>query len=165
MPYDCGMDTTYAAAQLITDVSLAMLRDAIAGLPDEAVQWKPLPEASSMNVLVVHSITSARFFLGCGAGKKTSRRHYLEADRVAAFESRGATTAQLLQAIDEAAVEFRHLLGHAPATALAEVIAWPEEYPDERFTGAECLFRAIGHLREHVGHAQLMHDLWLAAHP
>lgn len=159
------MDTTYAAAQLITDASLAMLRDAVAGLPEEAVQWKPLPDASSINVLVMHSITSARFFLGCGAGKKTSRRRYLEADRVAAFESKGATTGQLLQAIDEAAVEFRHLLGHAPATALTEVIAWPEEYPDEKFTGVECLFRAVGHLREHVGHAQLMHDLWLAAHP
>lgn len=28
--------------------------------------------------------------------------------------------------------------------------------------GAGTLFAAIGHLREHVGHVQLMHDLWLA---
>ncbi len=159
------MDTTYAAAQLITDVSLSMLRDAVAGLPDRAVQWKPLPNTSSLNVLVVHSITSARFFLGCGAGKKTSRRQYLEAGRVVAFESKGATTAQLLEAIDEATVEFRHLLGHAPPGALTAVVEWPDEYPDDAFTGVECLFRAIGHLREHVGHAQLMRDLWLAAHP
>jgi hypothetical protein len=28
--------------------------------------------------------------------------------------------------------------------------------------GAGTLMAAIGHLREHVGHCQLMHDLWLA---
>jgi hypothetical protein len=159
------MDSTYAAAQTIVDASIAMLRDAVAGLPDEAVQWAPLPNASSMNVLVMHSITSSRFFLGCGAGKKTSRRHYLEADRVAAFQSKGASTAGLLAVLDAAAIEFRHLLGEAPASALSEVLAWPDEYPEERLTGIECLFRAIGHLREHVGHAQLMRDLWLAGHP
>ena len=29
-------------------------------------------------------------------------------------------------------------------------------------TGLECLFHALAHLREHVGQAQLMRDLWLA---
>jgi hypothetical protein len=28
--------------------------------------------------------------------------------------------------------------------------------------GAATLMAAIAHLREHVGHVQLMHDLWLA---
>lgn len=155
----------YAAARQITDLSLSMLRDAIADLPDAAVEWKPLPIASSLNVLVIHGITSSRFFLGCGAGRKTSRRQYLEADRVAAFQSRGATARELLATIDAAAAEFRELLGSAPSSALTAVLTWPDEYPDERLTGIECLFRATAHLREHVGHAQLMRDLWLAANP
>jgi hypothetical protein len=155
------METTYGAARIVTRLSLDMLREALVGLPDAAAEWKPLPTANSLNVLVVHSLTSSRFFLGCGAGRALSRRQYLESDRVAAFEARGLPIAALVSAIDAAAAEFDALLAAAPADALAATVAWPD-YPEERYTGAECVIRAIAHLREHVGQVQLMRDLWLA---
>lgn len=159
--YHFPMATTHGAARIVTRLSLEMLREGLSGLPDAAAGWKPLPAANSMSVLVVHSLTSSRFFLGCGAGRQLSRRQYLESERVAAFETPAMTIASLVAATDAAAAEFDALLASAPAAALDAPVTWPD-YPDERYTGSECVIRAIAHLREHVGQVQLMRDLWLA---
>jgi hypothetical protein len=54
----------------------------------------------------------------------------------------------------------------APGTQshLDAFLTWPEDITFAR-TGLMSLLAAVAHQREHLGHAELTRDLWLAAHP
>lgn len=158
------MTTTHQAALTVLRQSFAMLRDAFAPLPQEALDWAPLAGGSSLAVLVQHSITSTKFWIACGSGRQYSIATYRAAERTPSFEVRGLDAAELSRRIDAALGELAVILAEGRPEHLAAQITWPED-PETTATGAEALFRAVGHLREHVGHAQLAHDLWLAGHP
>ena len=70
------MTPTHQGALQVTRESLHFLRSSIEDLPDEAMDWKPLPDSSSLAVLVVHSITATRFFLRAGSGAVASLASY-----------------------------------------------------------------------------------------
>jgi uncharacterized damage-inducible protein DinB len=158
------MTTTHQAALTVLRQSFAMLRDAFAPLPKEALDWSPVPGGSSFAVLVQHSITSTKFWIACGSGQQYSIATYRAAERTPSFEVRGLDSAELERRIDSALEELAAILAQGKSEHLAAQITWLED-PGTTATGAEALFRAVGHLREHVGHAQLAHDLWLATRP
>ncbi len=158
------METTHAAALAVIRQSIEMLREALRGLPDEVMDWTPAPGMSPLSVLVAHSCSSLRFFAGCGAGRTGSIGEYRASARAQAFQTSGMTTAAALQECDGVEASMVELLSAASVSNLEAAIRWPEE-PALAMTGAEALFRSVGHLREHVGHAQLMRDLWMASHP
>ena len=66
-----------------------MLRDAIDGLPDEAADWRPVPRTNSAAVLVIHSITSTRFWLRNGSSAPGSIARYRAEERARSFEAWG----------------------------------------------------------------------------
>jgi len=158
------METTYAAALAVIRQSIEMFREALRGLPDDAMDWIPAAAMSPLSVLVAHNCSSLRFFAGCGAGRVSSIGAYREGARAAAFRARGLTAAAALQECDAAESDVAALLQAAGPADLEATIRWPEE-PGMVMSGAEALLRSVGHLREHVGHAQLMRDLWQAGHP
>lgn len=158
------MTPTHSGALQIVRESFAFLRASIDDLPQEALDWKPLPSANSATVLVVHSITATRFFLNAGSGKPGSITEYRANERAAAFRSQGLGKAELLAMIDTFGGEAESILAAGTEQQLSSAIEMPttDNLPVPTRNGAGTLFAAIGHLREHVGHVQLMHDLWLA---
>jgi hypothetical protein len=69
--------------------------------------------------------------------------------------------ATLAAEVDEASARFDAALAVASEEALLAPAPW--SMPDgATLNGAELLFLAVGHVKEHVGHAQIMRDLWLA---
>ena len=160
------MTPTHQATLDVTRQSFAMLKDAIAGLPDEAFDWTPAPNTNSLTVLVRHCVAASRFFGGVASGIPGSIAEYRKGDRAEAFRAQGGSALTLAAAIDGATDEAERILTAGTDAHLAEMIGWPEEAPDIPVrTGAEILVNGVGHLREHVGQAQLMRDLWLARGP
>lgn len=141
-----------------------MFRAALRGLPDEAMAWSPAPGMNPLSVLVAHTCSSLRFFVAAGVGQVGSLQAYREGTRAASFAEAGWDVGRALEELDALESGLAALLTSAPASALDATISWAED-PSLAMTGAEALFRSVGHLREHVGHAQVMRDLWRAAHP
>jgi hypothetical protein len=157
------MTPTHKVTNDVARQSFAMLKEAIAGLPDEAFDWTPAPNTNSLTVLTRHSIAASRFFFGVASGRPGSIAAYRRGDRAEAFRSQGGDAAGLTRAIDAFLPEMDSILTGGTEAHLGEMTGWPEEAPEVPVrTGAEILVSGIGHLREHVGQAQLMRDLWLA---
>jgi hypothetical protein len=157
------MTPTHAAALAIVRESLAMFRDALQGLPDEALLWKPAPSANSLAVLAVHSVSATRFFLKCGCGQVGSIAEYRRTERAAAFGTSIASSGDLLSSLQALSDDAELTLSAGVERHLIEPVSWPDaDPPVPTRTGAGSLFAAVGHLREHVGQAQLTRDLWLA---
>ena len=158
------MTPTHQGALQVVRESLAFLRSAVEDLPQEALDWKPLPTANSATVLVMHATSSSRFFLRAGSGQVGSMDEYRAGERAAAFRASGLPKAKLLATLDAAGAEAEAILGQGTEAHLAQVVSLPASdgltVPERN--GAGTLMAAVGHLREHVGHIQLMHDLWLA---
>lgn len=159
------MNATYAGALAVSRESIAMMRRTLAALPPEALDWRPAGGMNSIAVLASHAATSLRFFAACGAGRPSSILAYRNGPRAASFTETGSSAERYLQALDSLEAELVELFSTANEADLEARIAWPDEDPSPNLTGAECLFRAIAHFREHLGHAQSVHDLWLAREP
>ena len=156
------MTPNHQAALTTARDSFAMFAEALEGLPDEALSWRPAAEnTNSIAVLATHCVTATRFWLGLGAGQVGSIGEYRKRYRAPSFEVSGAAVGQLKAQFDAVLAELAGVMTKGTEAHLAARIAWPED-PSITPTGAEALFRAVGHLREHVGQAQLMRDLWLA---
>jgi hypothetical protein len=141
-----------------------MLRDALDGLPDEAADWTPAPNTNSLTVLTIHSLTSLKFWLGNGSGRQMTFERYRAEDRAPSFASTAQPVAALIERIDAALPEIEAILAAGDEASLSAKLppAPADAAPDLPETGVGCLFQAVAHLREHVGQAQLMRDLWLA---
>lgn len=156
------MHPAYQAALNVTRESFAMLRDAVDGLPGEALAWKPAPGTNSLAVLVAHSITATEFWVDAGAGQPRSIAAYRSGERAASFAAGPASAASLQGDIDRCIAGLAETFARGTEADLLAVVEWPGVDDAPKATGYECLHRAIGHLREHGGQAQLMRDLWAA---
>ena len=163
--YHGRMLSTYSAALNVTQQSLEMLSAAIDGLPPEALAWTPAPNTNSMAVLVRHSLSALPFFFACSTGNLGSIAEYRRTDRAEAFKVLGGTSEELKTLIAGAMPQLQRLLEDGTQASLDAIVEWPAEDPTFRRTGLEALINIVGHLREHVGHTQLMRDIWLAEHP
>ena len=155
------MHATFEAAAHVLRTALGDLTDVLADLPAEAAGWKPFAEANTLTVLVRHSLTGTRFLASTAAGLGPDRPAYLAGDRAEAFAAAGATCEGLRAEIAAALPELEAILAKGDAAALAAPASWA--WPGGRTpTGAELLIHATGHLKEHVGQAGLLRDLWKA---
>ncbi len=161
------MTPTHSGVLQVTRESLGMIRAAVQDLPEDALDWKPLPNANSAAVLVAHAVTATRFFLRAGSGNVGSLVEYRATERAEAFRTAGRSKAALLEMLAAFSTEAETIVAAGTEEHLRAPVSMPSNdnltVPDRN--GAGTLFAAIGHLREHVGHLQLMHDLWLAEHP
>ena len=158
------MTPTHEGALQIVRESFAFLRSAVEDMPEDALEWKPLPNANSVAVLVMHSITATRFFLKAGSGAAGSITEYRATERADAFRTAGVTKQQLLERIEAFLPEAESIVAAGTEAHIAATVEMPttDNLPVPTRNGAGSLMAAIGHLREHVGHVQLMHDLYLA---
>lgn len=141
----------------------ALLLETIAGLPDAALGWTPLPAASSsIAMLVRHCADDLRWWLleelaGTPIGY----------DRERAFAPTRADTSTLAgeieAAFDQCATALRGLDPALLGRVWPVVIAHPRHGRPQ--SGYFRLYYPLTHLMEHAGHMQLTRQLWQAAHP
>ena len=96
------------------------LKQAIAGLSAEALDWVPGPDMNSLRVLMVHTAGAERYWIGDMAGQQPSGR-----DRDAEFRARGLDEAGAV--VPRSAVDLEPYVGaehsgHPCRTAARESI-------------------------------------------
>jgi len=155
------MTPTHSAALAVIRESLAFLRDTFVDLPAEAIDWRPWEGANPIAVLVLHAVTSLEFFVAAATGEVRSFEQYRQNERARAFSAAGISPDSLRTTIDAVERDIATRFATASEEHLRTIVSLPGS-PADGATGTEALFRAAAHLREHVGHAQAVHDLWLA---
>lgn len=124
---------------------------ALESLPPEALDWSPKPGINSITVLIVHLTGSQRFLFGEVIGGQDIHR-----DRDAEFRAKGMTATELGQRLKDNIV---YLSGELERFTLADL-------------DRKCMFRArevtvgwamghsLKHTASHLGHIQMMKDMW-----
>ena len=126
-------------------------------LPDTAVDWVPGDGMNSLAVLISHIAGSGRFWVGDMAREESSERV-----RQAEFEASGVTTAALKQRLDESMVYIQEALTKFSIDDLAQMRTSSSH--EHSFSVGWCLLHALEHTSEHVGHLQMLCQLWEARH-
>ena len=133
------------------------LLETIAGLDDEAVNWKPPdPNANSLLVLVTHALASAEeHVVGKAAGKTVVRNRDAEFVVKGGSGHLAARAAEVRRRIEDALSGLEGRLDEERDPPL-------DKWRGRRATVRDRLIHSISHTAEHVGHAQLTRDLYNA---
>ena len=129
------------------------INQAIDGLPQEALDWTPGPDMNSLAVLAVHTAGAERYWIGDVAGQDPSGRV-----RSAEFEVRGWNEAKLRERLDQTLGHSRGVLSQLNLADLDQMRhSWRD---DQRYSVAWALAHALEHTAVHVGHMQIVRELW-----
>jgi len=146
-------DPTLEAARSIVDESLDAMRAAVAGASADALNRLPAgDDTNSIAVLVVHALSSTRWWLSVALGGPVPER-----DRPSEFLTTVAGADELLGVFDPIAADCRTLLSTDVAFDPGAIRVDPRD--GDSVTAAWALIHAVEHLREHVGHAELTRQL------
>ncbi len=129
------------------------VEQALDELPPEAIDWVPAPEMNSLAVIITHMSGSERYWIGDVVLGDLSFR-----DRSAEFRVQGVDAAALkkrladVSAYEKSAFEQMHVseLGQdriAPSNGRTVSVAW-------------ALNHALEHTAVHVGHIQILKQMW-----
>lgn len=128
------------------------MREALSGLPVEALNWVPGPEMNSLAVLAAHTAGAERYWIGDIAGQEPSGRV-----RSAEFEANAASVDDLLSLLDNSLAHSRSVLARLRLDELGETRTLPD--------GRSCsvgwaILHALEHTGVHTGHIELTRQLW-----
>lgn len=135
----------------------AEIAHAIEGLPQTALDWVPGADMNSLGVLVIHLTGAERYWIGDVAGGDPSGR-----DRDAEFETSGMNGAILKQCLDDSSAYIRSVLGQLTLQDIGTTRISPRN--GKEFTVAWCLAHALEHTAIHLGHIQIIRQLWDLQH-
>jgi uncharacterized damage-inducible protein DinB len=135
------------------------VRDLIADLPPEALNWRPLPpslrsqtgEVNSLAILAAHIAGAEHFWIGEVVGGLPASR-----DRDAEFATTAEDPADLVRLLEATGAETRQVFGHLK----------PSDLDGEREARGRtipvrwCILHVIDHTALHLGHMQLTYQLW-----
>jgi hypothetical protein len=148
-----------ASASYVLKGHLKELRDAVDGLPDEALNWKPGGEdTNSVAVLTTHVLHSTRSWISTAVGAPLPDR-----DRASEFRVTGDSTADLLALVDDFGPQILKLLdegGEIDWAANRKAHMRPDPDLPEYVPASFALLHAIEHFGEHVAHVSLTRQLW-----
>jgi uncharacterized damage-inducible protein DinB len=130
----------------------AGLLKACEGLPQEALDWVPGADMTSLAGLVAHTAGGARGMLCATIAGETIVR-----DRDSEIGIKGAGYDQLAELLNAALADARRVLDAMSLDDLAR----PVTLRNGRVTNvAWVLFHALDHAAEHLGHAGITRQLW-----
>ena len=141
------------AAQFVRDIislhqdTHQQLREAIAGLEGDALNWQPGPDTSSIAIIIVHSLGAEAEMLRNLLDIPTHRVRDEE------FIRHDYQPAELEELIAQAEADWRELAPRLGADELRTAIPRPNKPVPQ--TGLFWLVRNFGHMREHLG------QIWL----
>jgi hypothetical protein len=126
------------------------MREHARGMDHGTLNWKPLPQANSVAVLIVHTLGAERDMI------RAARLLPTERDRESEFRAE-AEAADLLALLDQADRELDENLGALTAADLTELRPRGDRPPR---TGLEWLLMNYGHAREHLAQIELTKQLY-----
>ena len=126
------------------------MREHVRDLDHGTLNWKPLPLANSIAVLLVHTLGSEREMIRAVRSVTTER------DRTAEFRAE-ADAADLVILLDQADRELDEHLSALTAADLIELRPRGERPPRP---GLEWLLSNYGHAREHLAQIELTKQLY-----
>ena len=129
------------------------VEQALDNLPQAALDWTPGPDMSSLAVLVIHLAGSEQFRTGDLITRGASDR-----DREAEFRVHGLDVAALKQRLAEVLADSRGTLEKLTMDDLAVTRVAPDN--GQTYTVAWLLTQTMMHIALHVGHVQMMRQLW-----
>ncbi len=131
----------------------AAIEKAVAGLPLEALDWRPGLEMNSIAVLVAHTAGAERYWIGDVAGQEPSGRV-----REAEFEVAGVETAVLLTRLQDVLTHSRTVLESLTLADLEQERVSPRD--GRVFTVGWALLHGLEHTALHTGHIQMTRQMW-----
>ena len=144
---------------MLSEVSayLAILRErraemlrTLEGLSADALNWRPLPEATnSLYTLAFHSLGAERQWIHAVIGQRK-----IERDREAEFRARGGDVPALRVLYDVVARDSEEILARLVASDLDALRPEPQPH-----TVRWCLLHIVEHYNEHLGQMRLTRQL------
>jgi DinB family protein len=126
------------------------LRVQVRGLDEGTLNWRPLPKANSVAVLVTHTLGSELEMMRSVRSIPTHR------DRDSEFRAEAAAD-RLLEMIDAADREMQDLVAAVTEADLAELRPRGDRPPR---AGIEWMIANYGHAREHLAQIELTKQLY-----
>ncbi|HXJ48229.1 MAG TPA: DinB family protein [Candidatus Acidoferrum sp.] len=126
------------------------MRGHVRGMDRGTLNWKPLPLANSVAVLIVHTLGSEREMI------RAVRLLPTERDRDSEFRAEAEAT-DLMTLLDQADRELDEQLGALTAADLTELRPRGDRPPRP---GLEWLLGNYGHAREHLAQIELTKQLY-----
>ncbi len=152
-------DAMLASAAYVLRDDIKELRDAVEGLPDEALNWKPAgDDTNSVAVLVTHVMHSTRSWISTAVGAPLPDR-----DRDSEFRTAGERTSDLLALLDDFGAQILALVngaGDVDWAANRKTHMRPDPELPDYVPAAFALLHAIEHFGQHVAHVSLTRQLW-----
>jgi uncharacterized damage-inducible protein DinB len=140
------------------EVLHADMNRAIDDLPVEALNWSPGVGLNSVAVLAAHTAGSERYWIGDVVARDDSHR-----DRDVEFRTQATGPAELIARLDAALAHSRSVLEQLTLENLDEKRSVPSDHRE--VTVAWALVHALEHVATHLGHLQMMHDMWQRQSP
>jgi hypothetical protein len=128
----------------------AGMREQVLDVDPGTLNWRPLPQANSIAVLVTHALESEREMI------RSVRLLQTERDRDAEFRAE-ANAAELLALVDRADREVDEHVGALTAADLTEMRPRGDRPPRP---GIYWLISNYGHVREHLAQIELTKQLY-----
>jgi len=126
------------------------MREQVRGMDPGTLNWKPLPLANSIAVLISHTLGSEREMIRAVRSLTTER------DRDAEFKAE-ADSAELLALLDRADRELDEHIGALTPADLTEMRPRGDRPPRP---GLDWLISNYGHAREHLAQIELTKQLY-----
>lgn len=129
------------------------VRDLIADLPAEALNWRPIEgdETNSLAVLATHVAGAEHFWIGEVIGGRPTTRH-----RDAEFAIRVCDASELIRLLEQTGTETHQVLADlSPAD-----LDGGREVRGHTVPVRWALLHVIDHTALHLGHMQLTYQLW-----
>ncbi len=126
-------------------------------LPDEAFDWTPAEDMTSIAVLVIHLLGAEQYWTcHMAAGNDSDRVRSLEFEvkgltRVALKAHLDAGLAAVEAALSTLSIEDLTVMRTSPLADTPRAVSW-------------CLQHAVEHTATHVGHIQMMRHYWQHVH-
>jgi len=126
---------------------------AIAGLSQDALDWKPGPGMNSIGVLIVHLIGAERYWFGDFIRREPSGRK-----RDQEFQSNGLDPEELSQRLDDALGYIEKSLDSMTNQELDEIRISPRD--GQEFTIGWAILHVLKHTALHLGHIEVTRHMW-----
>jgi uncharacterized damage-inducible protein DinB len=129
------------------------MKQAIEGLPQEAIDWVPGPDINSLSVLVMHTAGAERYWIGDVIGRDDSGRV-----REAEFQVKGINAETLEDHLDKVLSHSQSVLAELNFDDLESNRTSSRD--GRKVTIAWSLAHALEHTALHLGHMQIIRQLW-----
>jgi hypothetical protein len=131
----------------------ATILNNLAGVPDEALDWKPGDDTNSISVIIIHLTGAERFLIGDVIMQDQSNRN-----REAEFLVKGMSKEDLVRRLNDTEAYLRAAFKGLRLPDLEATRLHPRH--GNQVSVSWALLHALEHTGTHVGHIELTVQMW-----